>query len=82
MSGLELGFLQCNETPPASLILETGISDRWRLASLPNPERLAEGRSFEQRKANAQGVHFLAIQSSPTVEAFSGFWLLQERSWS
>lgn len=82
MSGLELGFLQCNETPPASLILETGISDRWRLASLPNPARLAEGRSFEERKANAQGVHFLAIQSSPSVEAFSGFWLLQERSWS
>ena len=82
MSGLELGFLQLDETPPPTLILETGISDRWRLASLPNPERLAEARSFEQAKTIAEGVHFLAIQASPEAEDFSGFWLLQYRDWS
>ena len=84
MSGLEIGFLKLEEqsaTNLASLLLETGASDRWVLANLPNENRLGEARSFEDSKKNAQGLHFLAIQNQPTDEVFGGFWLLQEREW-
>ncbi|MGA7937366.1 MAG: Tab2/Atab2 family RNA-binding protein [Kovacikia sp.] len=78
MSGLELAFLKVDEGPPARLLLETGVGDRWTLASLSNPKLLAEANNFEAAKQQAQGTHFLAIQANPDIEAFAGFWLLQE----
>jgi hypothetical protein len=78
MSGLELAFLKIEEEPPARLLLETGVSDRWTIASLADPKLLTEAKNFEAAKQQAQGVHFLAIQASPETEAFAGFWLLQE----
>lgn len=78
MSGLELGFLRVSEQGLPQLLLETGSSDRWVLANLPNADRLAEARAFEATKQKADGVHFLAIQERPDSESFSGFWLLKE----
>ncbi|WP_421658777.1 Tab2/Atab2 family RNA-binding protein [Leptothermofonsia sp. ETS-13] len=78
MSGLELAFLKVDDGPPSRLLLETGVSDRWNLASLSEASLQAEARNFEMAKQQAQGVHFLAIQTSPEAEAFAGFWLLRE----
>jgi hypothetical protein len=78
MSGLELGFLKFEPEPIPNLVLETGVSDRWILANLPNPALIAEAERFETTKQQANQVHFLAIQTNPQVEAFAGFWLLQE----
>jgi hypothetical protein len=78
MSGLELVFLKFERQPSPQLLLETGASDRWILAKLPNAQTQAEAESFETTKQKAQQVHFLAIQSDPQAEAFAGFWLLQE----
>jgi hypothetical protein len=39
---------------------------------------LNEAKGFESAKEKAQKVHFIAVQSDPTSEAFAGFWLLQE----
>lgn len=78
MSGLELAFLKVEEGATARLLLETGVNDRWTLASLSKPDLQAEARDFETAKQQAQGVHFLAVQSSPEAESFAGFWLLQE----
>ncbi|MGF1490314.1 MAG: Tab2 family RNA-binding protein, partial [Prochloraceae cyanobacterium] len=36
----------------------------------------AEAKGFEAAKEKANGVHFLAVQSSPESESFAGFWLL------
>jgi hypothetical protein len=58
--------------------LETGASDSWILAILRDPALLAEAQNFEQAKQKAQGIHFLAVQSSPESESFAGFWLLKE----
>ena len=79
MSGLELAFLKAdlNTTNPR-LLLETGESDRWILANLAVPQLQTEARNFEATKAQAQQVHFLAVQSDPDAESFAGFWLLQE----
>jgi len=77
MSGLELTAVTVSSSPPARLLLETGVNDRWILASLPKPALQQEAQQFEMAKQAAQGLHFLAIQANPQTEAFAGFWLLQ-----
>jgi len=76
ISGLELSSVSFSEGQPARLLLETGVSDRWALASLSKPELQAEARQFEVAKQKANGVHFVAVQVNPEAEAFAGFWLL------
>ncbi|MDJ0659530.1 MAG: Tab2/Atab2 family RNA-binding protein [Crocosphaera sp.] len=78
MSGLELVSLKFQSKPLPLLSLETGLSDSWILANLTDKSSIAEGQGFEDTKNKAQGVHFLAIQSRPDVETFSGFWLLKD----
>jgi RNA-binding protein Tab2/Atab2 len=84
MSGLDLVMVYPESQPtpalgktPRRLILETGGSERWILASLATPELVAEAQVFEATKQAANQVHFLAIQSNPESEAFAGFWFLQ-----
>lgn len=80
MSGLELGFLKFEEKPRPIVRLETGTSDSWILVNISekDTQTLEEAKGFELTKQQAQQVHFLAIQSSPDVESFAGFWLLKE----
>ena len=78
MSGLELAFLRFDSAQNTRLLLETGASDSWILATPKDAQTQAEAAGFESVKQKAQGVHFLAVQSSPTSESFAGFWLLQE----
>ena len=76
MSGLEIACVSFDRQPPR-LLLETGINDRWTLASLPKPALQAEAAQFETAQQQANGVHFLAVQENPETEAFAGFWLLK-----
>ncbi|MDZ8183628.1 MAG: Tab2/Atab2 family RNA-binding protein [Nostoc sp. ChiSLP02] len=78
MSGLELAFLKADTSQEARLLLETGVSESWIVANLKKPQILAEAKGFEEAKQNANGVHFLGIQSNPQAQSFAGFWLLQE----
>ncbi|NET65685.1 MAG: DUF1092 family protein [Moorea sp. SIO1G6] len=79
MSGLELSFVRLDTTDDKpKLLLETGANDSWILANLTKSQILAEAKSFEEAKQNANLVHFLAVQSSPTSEQFAGFWLCRE----
>lgn len=78
MSGLEMGYLQLEKSTRPQLRLETGLSDSWTLINLTNQEIVKQAEDFENAKQKANGVHFLAVQSSPNVESFAGFWLLKE----
>lgn len=78
MSGLELACLKLERKPKPQLLLETGLSDRWIIAFLNDPQLVEEIEEFERTKQAAQQVHFVAIQSSPDSEKFAGFWLMQE----
>ncbi len=80
MSGLELGYLRLEKNEFPLICLETGVSDSWVLANLTDANTVKEGEGFEQTKQNAQGVHFLAIQSSPESESFAAFWLLMDQT--
>ena len=78
MSGLEMGYLQLEKSVRPQLRLETGVSDSWTLINLTNKETVKQADEFETAKQKANGVHFLAVQTDPDSEAFSGFWLLKE----
>jgi RNA-binding protein Tab2/Atab2 len=77
MSGLEMGYLQLEANMRPQIRLETGLSDSWTLINLTNPETVKQAEDFEAAKQRANGVHFLAVQSNPNLEAFAGFWLLK-----
>ncbi|MEM1394730.1 MAG: Tab2/Atab2 family RNA-binding protein [Cyanobacteria bacterium P01_H01_bin.150] len=78
MSGLELAWLRFDNRKQGRLLLETGATESWILANIKNPQMQIEANNFEQAKNNANGVHFIGIQSDPNAEAFAGFWLLKE----
>ncbi len=78
MSGLELGYLRLEQGKFPRICLETGVSDSWVLANLTDSQTQAEGEGFDKAKQQANGVHFLAIQSSPESQSFEGFWLLKQ----
>ncbi|MGG6267622.1 Tab2/Atab2 family RNA-binding protein [Leptolyngbya sp. AN03gr2] len=77
MSGLEIAAVKYDPTIPNRLLLETGVNDRWFLTTL-DKKAIPEAQQFEEAKARSNQVHFLAIQESPEVEAFAGFWLMQD----
>lgn len=78
MSGLELACLNFDSQQGHRLILETGASESWILANIKNPQTLAEAQGYEKAKQNANGVHFIGIQSHPQADSFTGFWLLKD----
>ena len=78
LSGLEIADLDYQTAPQPLLILETGLNDRWILANLNRPALQQEMTSFMNTKQQSKGIHFVAVQESPQVEAFAGFWLLQD----
>lgn len=78
MSGLELAWLKFDNSQQGRLLLETGATESWILANIKNPQMRAEALNFEQAKQEANGVHFIGIQSDPNSESFAGFWLLRE----
>ena len=80
MSGLEMGWLDLDTGSFPRLILETGVSDNWILVNLTSPQTTEEAKNFNQAKDQANGVHFLAVQSSVESDAFAGFWLLKEEN--
>ncbi len=77
MSGLEIVSVRYQPAPKSNLLLETGATESWILARLDENSR-QEAARFEAAKAQANGVHFIAIQTNPDVEEFAGFWLLLE----
>ncbi|MBD2198887.1 MULTISPECIES: Tab2/Atab2 family RNA-binding protein [Calothrix] len=78
MSGLDLAYLRFDTSVGSRLVLETGVTESWILANIKNPQTLVEAKGFETAKKEANGVHFIGVQSNPQAESFAGFWLLQE----
>lgn len=62
---------------PDGLILEAGLVDRFIVATFFDQEVAASAQSFEQRKQQSKGLHFLLVQPDDSGMTYTGFWLLQ-----
>ncbi|MFM7364076.1 MAG: Tab2/Atab2 family RNA-binding protein [Cuspidothrix sp.] len=63
---------------PDGLVLESGLVDRWVLATFIDGEVTAAGKLYQQRKQISHGLHFLVVQPDDSGMTYSGFWLLQD----
>lgn len=63
---------------PSGLVLEAGLVDRWIVATFADPEVAAAAQTYEQRKQQSRGLHFLLVQPDDSGMTYSGFWLLRE----
>ncbi len=70
-------LLQYIPGDPDGLILETGLVDRWVVATFSDKEVSEAGQIYQQRKQQSQGLHFLLVQPDDSGMTYSGFWLLQ-----
>ena len=76
-NGLEIASLT-PETRTASLLLETGVSQRWTYASWRKSAAAnAEADAWQQAKAQAQGLHFLCVTADEQAPA-AGFWMCRD----
>jgi hypothetical protein len=84
MSGVDPVFIKFERNllgDRSQMQLEASADARWVLANLQSPkdqQAIAQGAAFEKDKIKAKGFHFLAVQTSPDVEHFAGFWMLKE----
>ena len=62
---------------PNGLILESGLVDRWVMATFEDAEVMDSAKTFEVRKQLAKGLHFLLVQPDDSGITFTGFWLLK-----
>lgn len=66
------------EVDGEQLVLEAGLEDRWRLATLSPDEASASRAAFLQARQEAAGLQFLAVQNREDDAHFEGFWMLRD----
>ena len=60
------------------LLLESGQEDRWIVTDMSKDYAEQVKINLSDAKKYADGLQFIAIQSSPEVENFTGFWMLKD----
>ena len=61
------------------LVLDTGVSQRWRYGAVaPGAAAAEEASAWELAKNAAGGLHFLVIQEDDEADV-AGLWLLLDR---
>ncbi len=74
-SSLEPVKLQVEQN---QLILEASEDNKWLVTDLPEKDSKKLKDMFDKAKQNSYGYQFIAIQATPYVEEFAGFWLLRD----
>ena len=62
---------------PDGLILEAGLVDRWILATFEDSDVSTAAHTFEQRKQQSKGLHFLLVRPDDSGMTHTGIWLLR-----
>ena len=75
LSGLEPVRLVVEKN---QLILESGQEDRWLVTDMDRDYAEKVDMSLKNSKEVADGLQFIAIQSSPDIQNFTGFWMLKD----
>jgi hypothetical protein len=60
------------------LVLESGLVDRWILATFESETVAIAAKAYEQAKQETQGLHFLLVQPDDSGMTYTGFWLLKD----
>jgi len=60
------------------LVLETGLVDRWIIATFESESVAQAAKAYEQNKKFSQGLHFLLLQPDDSGMTHTGFWLLKD----
>jgi hypothetical protein len=78
-NGLELAAVVA-DTDRASLVLETGVNDRWKYGAYRRTqETTEEAYAWEQAKQAVGGLHFLTVMTDDEADDVAGLWLLYDR---
>lgn len=73
-----LNYIPTTIGQSGGLVLESGLVDRWIIATFEDSEIAQAAEKYEQRKITSQGLHFLTIQPDNSGRTYTGFWLLKE----
>lgn len=60
------------------LVLESGLVDRWIIATYEDPEVAQAAQNYQQKQQASQGLHFLVVQPDTSGLTYTGFWLLKD----
>ena len=71
-----LNYIPTEIGKSGGLVLESGLIDRWIFATFESEAVAKAARSYEQRKQDSKGLHFLLIQPDDSGMTYTGFWLL------
>jgi hypothetical protein len=74
---MSLNYIPTEVGKSGGLILESGLSDRWVVATFEDEEVAKAASTYSQRKEVAKGLHFLLVQPDDSGMTYTGFWLLQ-----
>jgi RNA-binding protein Tab2/Atab2 len=61
-----------------AIILTTAQKERWILATYQDETVRDAGKTFESRKAQSNGIHFLLIQPDDSGVTHTGLWILKD----
>ena len=75
---VSLNYIPTEVGESGGLVLESGLVDRWIVATFEDREIAKAAQVYEQRKQESQGLHFLLVQPDDSGMTYSGFWLLRE----
>jgi RNA-binding protein Tab2/Atab2 len=73
-----LNYIPTELGKSGGLVLESGLSDRWIIATFEDEELAQAAQNYERRKQASLGLHFLVVQPDDSGMTYSGFWLLKD----
>ena len=77
LGGIEPVRLRVSGT---QLLLEAGQDDCWLVSDLSSDEAKHVSALMKQASEHADGLQFIAVQTSPEAERFEGFWMLRDQA--
>ena len=77
-----LNYIPTEIGKSGGLVLETGLVDRWILATFESEAVAKAAKAYEEAKQQSLGLHFLLVQPDESGMTYTGFWLLKNEEQS
>jgi hypothetical protein len=72
---ISLNYIPTEVGKSGGLVLESGLSDRWIIATFEEIEIAKAAETYEQRKLESKGLHFFLVQPDDSGMTYTGLWL-------